>query len=162
MTHKKANMSDSATTIHKALLGKQGKPLVLLHGTSCSLDRFDPSKVGSSHNTPDDEGTMFFFTNDEKAAGWYAHSACATHGGSPHVIQVHLNMTNPKVVDFQETGVETLFEEIESARADGHDGLITLNYDDGGIIDQFIAFHSESIEIIGVAQLKPKRVKAMV
>ena len=146
---------------HKALLDKKGAPLVLLHGTCRPLDHFDPAKVGSSHNTPDDSGSMFFFTNDKKAASWYAHSACDRHGGAPHLIEVRLHMKNPKVVDFQETGVETLFEDIDSARAAGHDGLITLNYDDGGIIDQFIAFHHDAIEIIGVSKLPSKSKKRM-
>lgn len=142
---------------HKHLQDKNGEPLVLLHGTCQPLDCFDPAKVGSAHNTPDDEGAMFFFTNDRKAASWYAHSACGRHGGEPHLIQVRLHLKNPKVVDFQETGIETLFEDIDSSRAAGHDGLITLNYDDGGIIDQFIAFHPDAIEIIGVSKLAAKR-----
>lgn len=142
--------------IHTALLDKQNEPMTLLHGTCKMLDCFDPAKVGSSHNTPDDEGTMFFFTSNKKAASWYAHSAFERHGGYPHIIQARLHLKNPMVVDFQETGIETLFEDIRSARDAGHDGLITLNYDDGGIIDQFIAFSPDAIEIIGATKLRPK------
>lgn len=147
----------AAVTFNAALLDKKREPLLLLHGTCKALDHFDSTKVGSSHNTPSDEGVMFFFTNDVKAATWYAHSACKTHGGEPHLIKVRLHLKNPKVVDFQETGIETLFEDIKSARAFGHNGLITLNCDDGGIIDQFIAFTPDTIEIIGVSKLRAKK-----
>lgn len=155
-------LNQTPSTPVSALLDKNGSPVVLLHGTSRHLDRFDPAKVGSSHNTPDDAGAMFFFTNDAKAASWYAHSASKTHGGEPHLIHVRLNLQNPKVVDFQDTGIETLFEDIDSARAAGHDGLITLNYDDGGIIDQFIAFDSGTIEIVDVVKLRAKSAKRQV
>lgn len=142
---KKSNM--------RHLIGEKGDLRTLLHGTHAAIDRFDTQKVGSSHNTPTDEGAMFFFTDDRKTAAWYAKSAFKRHGGEPHIISVRLHLKNPKVVDFQGTGIETLFEDIDEARTKGHDGLITLNYDDGGIIDQFIAFDAKSIEIVGCEQL---------
>lgn len=148
-----------ATRVHTRMLNGNGECRLFFHGSNAALTQFDPARVGTAHNTPDDEGPMFFFTSDRKTAEWYARSATKNFGGSPHVMEVHLKLINPLVEDFQEQGIELLFEDVQKARDLGHDGLITLNYDDGGIIDQFIAFDPKAIEVVRCEQLPALRSK---
>lgn len=124
-------------------------PARLFHGTNKRFERFSQDMVGSHHNTPKEEiGEVYFFTTDILTAKWYAESASENHGGSPTIIEAEISFNNPMVVDFDGTGIETLFDDINEAKSKGHDGLITLNYDDGRIIDQYIAFEPNQITIV--------------
>jgi len=126
------------------VVDRGGRPQVLFHGTSGAFDQFSEDKVGSRH-VDVEAGTAFFFTDDPKTASWYAESSNTADGGGGNVIPVYLSLRNPYDVDFQETGIETLAESIEEAKALGHDSLIARNYDDGGVSTHYIAFHPEQI-----------------
>lgn len=133
--------------------------LVLYHGSAESFEAFRSELVGTRHadiirDECEDESlepTAFYFTNDLETAIWYAKSS-AEKLGKPAVdgvvISVSLSITNPKEVDFQGTGRETLGEELAAAKRNGNDGLICLDYDDGGVSDHYVVFDPSKINIL--------------
>ena len=141
------------------LLGTEGNPLVLYHGTAEIFETFSKDRVGSCHadiirEDCEDESldpTAFYFTNDPETAIWYAKDS-AKKLGIPEmdgvVISVALSMATPKKVNFQGEGREYLGEEIEGAKRQGNDGLICRNYDDGGVSDHYVVFDASQIKIL--------------
>lgn len=123
----------------------QHEPLLVYHGTSSDIDQFSASCVGSRH-VDLEVGECYYFTDDHRTAIWYAKSASKQSKDGGHVMPVYLSLKNPLIVDFQETGIETLAEDIEEAKSNGHDGLISLNYDDGGVSNHYIAFSPNQIK----------------
>ena len=51
-------------------------------------------------------------------------------------------------MDFQGAGIEYLAEDIERAKAEGHDGFVALDYDDGGCANHYMAFHACQIKSV--------------
>jgi hypothetical protein len=145
----------------REVLSRWGGPLVLYHGTSDAFDVFDSAKVGSRHVDIIREAeleeavepTAFYFTNDPDTAIWYAKSS-ATQAGKPEgdgvVMTVRLSMEKALSVDFQGEGREYLAEEIEKAKREGCDGLICIDYDDGGVSDHYIVFDPSNIKIVDI------------
>lgn len=132
-------------------LNRQGKPQLLYHGTAGRFAAFDSALVGTQHNNLE-VGTAFYFTDDLANAQWYAKSAARRVCGPSaegQVLRVHLRMRHPLVVDFEGQGIETLAEDIQRAKAGGHDGLIALDFDDGGLANHYIVFAPEQIFIKG-------------
>ena len=135
--------------------------MVLYHGTAVKFECFDSSRVGSMHvdvirdlgSGELEDPTAFYFTNDPNTAIWYAKDS-ARRLGKPEdegfVMSVSLAMSNPKLVDFQEQGIEFLAEEIEVARKGGFDGLICKDYDDGGVSDHYVVFEAGQIQVLKV------------
>lgn len=122
-----------------------GTPKVLFHGTAADLREFNPAKVGSRH-VDLEIGEAYYFTDDINTANWYAQDSHEHLQGGANVMPVFLRMNNPLIVDFQGTGIETLGEDLERAKRQGHDGLIAHNYDDGGVADHYIAFSASQIK----------------
>ncbi len=122
-----------------------GRPLMVFHGTADEVTAFDPDKVGWRH-VDVEAGAAFFFSSDVETASWYAESAGKQKGSGANVMPVFLSLQNPKVVDFQGTGLEFLGSAIEDAKEQGHDGLIALDYDDGVRANHYIAFRPEQIK----------------
>jgi len=132
-------------------LNRQGKPQLLYHGTAARFAAFDSALVGSQHNNLE-VGPAFYFTDDLANAQWYAQSAAQRVCGPSakgEVLRVHLRLRCPLVMDFEEQGIETLAEDIQRAKAGGHDGLIALDFDDGGLANHYIVFAPEQIFIKG-------------
>lgn len=120
-------------------------PLVVYHGTAADFRSFDPKAVGSAH-VDLEEGEVYFFSSDRKTAKWYADD-CAKDEQSPgRIVPVYLSLQNPRIVDFGGTGLEGLGEEVQTARAKGHDGLICREYDDGGVSSHYLAFSAYQIK----------------
>ena len=124
---------------------EEGRPLVLFHGTAGDFSEFCSRAVGRCH-VDLEVGPAFFFTDHPGTANWYAESAGGQLGGTANVRPVFLSLQNPLDVDFQGTGIETLAEDLEAAKAGGHDGLIARNYDDGSVATHFIVFRPEQIK----------------
>lgn len=141
------------------VLSRSGGSLLLYHGTAESFEAFDSKHVGSRHaDIIREDGldetvdpTAFYFTNDPNTAVWYAKSS-ATQAGKPEgegvVMTVTLTMKKPLKVDFMGEGREYLAEEIEKAKAEGCDGVICIDYDDGGVSDHYIVFNPSQVTIL--------------
>lgn len=149
----------------------RGKPLVVYHGTNKVFNEFDGSKSGT-RNVDMDSGDVFFFTDNATAASDYAvGSAQFSNPNAPkkvtegaNVVPVYLSMKNPLVWDFAkgnpsmpvmkdrvEAGSDDttyLSEMVPVAKANGFDGVIALNTDDGGPqrIDQYAVFKPTQIK----------------
>lgn len=122
-----------------------GHPLIVFHGTASDFLGFEGSHVGSRH-VDLEVGEVFYFSTDRETASWYAQSANEQAKGGGNVRPVYLSLQNPLIVDFQGTGIETLAEDIEQAKLDGHDGLIAHRYDDGTESTHCIAFSPMQIK----------------
>lgn len=125
-----------------------GRPRVLYHGTAAVFDAFDPAKTGSAH-LDHEEGPAFFFTHDRKAARWYAkvEGDGSAGGARGLVLPVFLRLVNPLVVRYDGAEADYLGEDLQKARALGHDGVIAYDIDDGGVQDQYIAFEPWQIKL---------------
>lgn len=77
----------------------------------------------------------FFFSDSEKAAKKYGK-----------VEPVSLEMRNPKVIDFQGEEDNDLWDELENAQVEGHDGVVAKNTFDGwNEHDQYVVFSKDQI-----------------
>ena len=105
-----------------------GEPMVMYHGTASNIDAFDDSKRASSAG--------FYFTERQSKASMYAAARAMDRGRGANVMPVFLRMVNPKRVDF------AYESEAETAKAEGHDGLITRN--------EFVVFEPQFIALLSV------------
>ena len=103
----------------------EGKPLVVYHGTSKDIASFDPAMSADG---------VFHFAADSSKAGRFAMSRSMDGGRGANVMPVYLMLRNPKRVTFVNSA------EIEAARREGHDGLISER--DG----HYVAFRPEQIK----------------
>ncbi len=83
------------------VVGKDGKPLVVHHGTNAEFYKFDKAKIGSTFEVDQDVG--FFFTNNKSLAADYADAAyiiskSRRQQGSPRVVSAYLSIKNPWVI----------------------------------------------------------------
>ena len=123
-----------------------GEPLVVYHGTGATFNAFEYKGPDSAAHYDLDVGPVFYFSDDPETASWYAND-CAEQGrGDAVVMPVYLSIKNALVVNFHGEGIEYLAEEIEKAKAAGHDGLIARNYCDGTVSDHFVAFDPGQIK----------------
>ena len=76
------------------VVGEDGKPLIVYHGSAEKFDVFDKSKIGQNYTYSEDSG--FFFTQREQSAKNYArlHTRLKSDG---HVYPAYLNIVNPIV-----------------------------------------------------------------
>lgn len=100
----------------------------LYHGTQAAFDNFDLSKTGENRIN---------LVNDRSIADRWSGNRMARMMGEPdpgRVIEVYARLSNPLVIEgdgsVQPDGLP--LDLIEKARADGHDGVILKNQDDGG------------------------------
>lgn len=137
----------------------KGRPFLYFHGTAGEFDVFNPKTVGSRHMDLE-VGEVYYFTNDRKNAEWYAKDAAKSTGLKPRMLECYLRMEKRFEIDFQETGIEGLAEEIEEAKHLKRDNLIARSYDDGGVADHFMVFRSEQIRIANEWELPAPRARA--
>lgn len=117
------------------VVDKQGRPLVVYHGTQDSFDSFDPATQGKNVN-PSDVG--FFFTNYLPEADTYANWSSTRQDAAPNIMPVYLAMENPLRVDLSDVGYDSPAAWYDAAGndvareaiKDGHDGLIVNDSDD--------------------------------
>jgi predicted nucleotidyltransferase len=116
------------------VVDENGEPLVVYHGTKNSFNEFDVEKHG-----------VVFFTPDKSSATNYAYER--SEGSKGHVFSTFLKMENPEIIDYKGKGDNDIYQDAVDAQADGKDGLIALNTDDGNkIIDQYAVFSPTQIK----------------
>ena len=113
---------------------KDGKPLVVYHGTGKSFDEFDKSKLYG------DGIGGFYFTSDPNLASDYAESflkedseiIMTPAGGGRmlggNVIPVYLQMNKPYYIDYKVDLIGPTPEKIKKWRSEGYDGIIDEKY----------------------------------
>src|SRR3989344_2575090 len=127
------------------VVSHDGEPLVVYHGTGDDFSEFDPTKIGSRH-VDVEVGAAFYFSSDMATANWYANDSGSQRGYGANVMPVYLALQNPRIVDFDGAGLEFLADEIATAKESGNDGLIAIDYDDGGRATHYVAFKPEQIK----------------
>lgn len=114
--------------------------LIAYHGTTKDFTDFKVGKEGGIFFTPDkDVAEAFTFNYDENS------------GAGGNIRKVKLNFKNPKVIDMKGSEKWTWKDEIDKAKAEGHDGLIIKNSIEIGSgterpVDQYVAFDNSSIK----------------
>lgn len=168
---------DPRSTAFKAWFGdskvvdKDGRPLVVHHGTAGEIDAFDPKKRGQLTGAQSAKGA-FWFSDRPKTADYYAEAATREANMwrsrdeklQANKVDVYLSMQNPLIVDmggkvYRETSYGDL---IEKAKSQGNDGLIIKRTYDAGEYGRFDAamrgrFKSETI----FAAFEPTQIKSV-
>ena len=141
---------------------KDGAPITLYHGTGAEFDAFDPGKRGSATGNPT-SALGFSFTPLRSEAERYAKDF---GGGTGRVVEVNLNLRNPKRLswrefsalsdlkgDFTAERLEALREEAvvyrEQLEAEGYDGIIVA-----GRENEHIAFYPEQVQVVSPAPVE--------
>ena len=119
------------------VVDESGAPLVVTHGAGKAFEVFSPAKMGSQSGLREArEG--FWFTGNTLVSDWYAEGQ-----KNPQTYPVFLRMENPLIVNNDMTQ-ENAFKE---AKAEGHDGVIFRNTDEGGDRgDTFVVFDPKQIK----------------
>lgn len=84
------------------VVDKNGKPLVVLHGTGDEFYTFDIGHLGKASGNKGWFGEGFYFTPWEDQARGYAKEASRKSGNPERLMPVYLNKRNPQVVDISE------------------------------------------------------------
>jgi hypothetical protein len=135
---------------HSKVVGEDGVPLVVFHGTSVVFEQFDLAKVGRNGAHRREEG--IFFTDSPSLAMNYAWSsakrqradAIGSHNlpkclqpwgdaeAAPFLMPLYVRLTNPRILDMKGSSAvpSRTYQAIERARAVGQDGVIIINVDD--------------------------------
>jgi len=122
----------------------EGNPLTVYHGTKGNFETFDPKLLGSNTGAESAKGGFYFASNPEATSNF-------TEGGG-RVVPAHLNITDPKVVEFEQRGEGSIADWIKQAKSEGKDGLVLKNWYEGGKkgsfeqTDIFVAFKPEQIK----------------
>jgi hypothetical protein len=150
------------------VVDKDGKPLVVYHGTKADFSEFSTSPQNRrtrGGRALEGVGAMFFSDNPEIASA-YAGVATSNLTGKPfvwppdsadsgRVMPVYLALENPLVIDASDSLYSEIEPRIKQAKRDGYDGMIMK-----GVIDQpgasgslrayehtsYVAFHPEQIK----------------
>lgn len=104
----------------------KGKPMVMYHGTNMQFNAFeDRSSVGDG----------IYFSNDKEYAKGYGE-ARATIDGKARLVQAHLSIKNPLILDGGNEEVVTKYQtrgyDTRVLKSKGYDGII-LQYPDGEV-----------------------------
>lgn len=139
------------------VVGADGQPLVVFHGTKAEFDRFDLKKAGAS-----DEGLAgkgFYFTYNPEEASGYALNEHFGKGEAPNVQSAYVAIKNPLVITqgvlpdgrkvsdlhggigIKKEGGEALRKLADDA---GHDGVMWVSRD--GEVRHAVAFRPEQIK----------------
>jgi hypothetical protein len=134
------------------VVGEDGKPLVVYHGTKRSFDTFAPyaEKATRGGQALYDVGAMFFSADKELATaysgvikgmkGYFAWPTESAYGGN--VMPVYLSLKNPLVINAENQIYHKVEESIRKAKRDGYDGVIINNLVDtpgtAGALDAFV------------------------
>lgn len=132
----------------KAVDRRTGQPRIVYHGTAGDIRQFKYQGPEKARHVDLGVGPAFYFSNDPGTADWYANDSSRQTKGrkGAAVYPVYLSMQNPRIVDFGRTGIEGLYEELETAKKSGNDGLIAYRYDDGGVSDHYVVFSPSQIK----------------
>ena len=84
------------------VVDKNGKPLVVQHGTGDEFYTFDIGQLGKASGNKGWFGEGFYFTPWEDQARGYAKDASRKSGNPERLMPVYLNIRNPQVVDISE------------------------------------------------------------
>ena len=117
---------DQSTSLKNTkVVDKNGKPMVVYHGTDTLFDQFDSSFSGSVSDTSDARAG-FWFTSSKNRAQKAAQDAMNVSGTNvPYIKSVYLNLENPKTIkSIRGLDPEEVADIAEKARKDGHDGII--------------------------------------
>ena len=104
------------------VVDKDGRPLVVYHGTDAEFDAFDISKFGQTDSG--EFGKGFYFTGSKNYAEEYGSI----------VMPVYLRITNAYTV---QVGSNISEEKTERIKADGYDGIFVLSRPDEYKISNF-------------------------
>ncbi len=104
-----------------------GEPLVVYHGTAKRFGEFDISRAGKASG--DTSSKAIFFTDSADVAKGYRGKDFLKRG---EVKEAYLSLKNPRIVDFSNRSdvFDTQLTKgilVDSALADGHDGVIFQN-----------------------------------
>lgn len=121
------------------VVDEHGLPLMVLHGTTANFHNFELQNDGQSR--------AFFFAGP--TATRYVEFYVAQQGEGQRTIPVYLSLKNPKIVraswdddTFANPMEEN--EQIERAKAEGHDGVVFVEQDSGEVF--YAAFHPGQIK----------------
>lgn len=139
------------------VVGADGKPLVVYHGTKADFSEFDPAKIGAS-----DEGLAgkgFYFTYNPEEASSYAMRDNFGSGDAPNVLPAYVSIRNPLVITHgvlpDGRKVQDLHggiginanggAAVRKLAEDGdHDGVMWVSLD--GAVRHVMAFRAEQIK----------------
>jgi hypothetical protein len=137
---------------------------IAFHGTNAQFEVFSPERSGTGGLGNAEYGEAYFFTDNRDVAGEYARAVAAQNGGLPVILTAQIYLSNPLVFDFgcddrsvlniddDSLGDDALVQEelIALAREGGHDGLIGINFNDGGdgLITQYVAFKNNQVRMV--------------
>ena len=125
---------------------KDGRPLVLYHGTASLFTKFDPYFLGSVSESSDSKAG-FWFTTSEQRAHEAARDAMQMSGtNTAYVMRVYLQMKNPKKIALiRDMDPDTLFKVAQRAKKSGHDGIIFGEGEHGGT--DYLVFSPDQIRL---------------
>jgi hypothetical protein len=99
------------------VVDKDGKPLVVYHGTTADITEFDPARTQQTSG-------IFFASNPE-----YANAFAQGRSGNGNVMPVFLSLQNPAYIEVNDYNYDTLNSDMSD---EGSDGVIVRN-EDGSI-----------------------------
>ncbi len=127
------------------VVGSNGEPLVLYHGTARAFNAFDTTY--GAFFTPD-EGHAYFHAQMRQEDALNENPELTEDDIEPQVIPVHLSFQNPMVLDtdhLPKTAYLGNYEQqIEQAKQQGFDSLIVENSEGG---TEYVAFYPEQIKL---------------
>jgi hypothetical protein len=100
------------------VVDKDGKPMVMYHGTGESFEEFRQDAPAAHLKLPG-----LFFTQDPATAEIYTQNVDRQFKGR-NIIPVYLRMTNPKKINARDFTGKQAREALLRAREEGHDGAI--------------------------------------
>ncbi|EKY4114267.1 hypothetical protein RCP98_006020 [Pseudomonas aeruginosa] len=145
------------------VVGDDGNPLVVYHGTDTTFDSFSIEKTGSRTKNEYGDGALFFTSNPGAASGF----ALTTRAGkinsaeeipstsAPNVVPAYLSLSNPLEIDAAGRSWVNFKDQVQQAQSLGHDGAIIRNVLDHanpvdaitiGEIDVYVAFTPEQVK----------------
>ena len=131
------------------VVGADGAPLVVYHGSKHSFTEFDRAALGGNFdNCVSRQG--FYFTNDRSIANAYSWDREKNCAGN--TINAYLSLQNPVYINGAAFGATandyaSLSKAIDDAKARGHDGAVIRNWKDGsGAMVQYVAFEPSQIK----------------
>jgi len=126
------------------VVGADGRPLAVFHGTTSDFSQFDPGKRGSVTGVSDAK-KGFFFAASGKAASEFTWASGDMTGS---VMPVYLSFQDPLVVTIPGEWAPGKYDAaLDRAKAQGNDGVIVRGATTlGTVADYYIAFESTQIK----------------
>ena len=125
------------------VVDKDGRPLVVYHGTTADFDTFDRTKGGSATLAGDAKGVTFFTTKAKVADDFSGYLHTTTDGKTvdqtfykgANTLPVYLRLKDPSVWDMSGGAYEEGFlsDAIKDAKKEKSDGIVFTNMADGSV-----------------------------